>query len=156
MASRLQKITFGEMRQMGVRGLLVYCSDYHCSHWTVISADRWSDDVRLSDLEPLFVCQACGTRPAELRPDFEWNKAQRGNVQRPHSRRETRPNERQNKERPQLGGKLEPSLCRGHMLRHRWRMALNLKIVSCSPMACRRLLAKTAAVLGSNTSSRPA
>jgi len=66
-------------------GLLVYCSDYHCSHWTTISADRWSDDVRLSDLEPLFVCQACGTRPAELRPDFEWNKPQRGNVQRPHS-----------------------------------------------------------------------
>jgi hypothetical protein len=29
-----QKITFGEMRAMGVRGLLVYCSDYHCSHWT--------------------------------------------------------------------------------------------------------------------------
>src|SRR4051794_1175395 len=80
---RKQKITLGEMRQMGVRGLLVYCSDYR-SHWTTINADRWPDDVRLSDLEPLFVCQACGTRPAELRPDFEWSKAHRGNVQRPH------------------------------------------------------------------------
>ena len=58
------------MRQMGVRGLLVYCSDYRCSHWGRIIADRWADDVRLSDLEPLFVCQACGT----LRPNFHWEK----------------------------------------------------------------------------------
>ena len=60
--NRPQKITFGEMRGMGVRGVLVYCSDYHCSHSVAISADRWPDDVRLSDLEPLFVCQACGTK----------------------------------------------------------------------------------------------
>jgi len=31
------------MREMGVRGLLVYCSDYHCSHSVAISADRWPD-----------------------------------------------------------------------------------------------------------------
>lgn len=37
------------MRAAGVRGLLIYCSDYHCSHWTAISGDRWQDDVRLSD-----------------------------------------------------------------------------------------------------------
>jgi len=29
-----QKITFGEMRASGVRGLLVWCSDYRCGHWT--------------------------------------------------------------------------------------------------------------------------
>jgi hypothetical protein len=40
------------MRASGVRDLLIYCSDYHCSHWTAISGDRWPDDVRLSDLEP--------------------------------------------------------------------------------------------------------
>src|SRR3954466_1305335 len=76
--TRPQKITLGEMREMDIRGVLVYCSDYKCSHWGRISADRWPDDVRLSDLEPLFVYQAWGTRPAELRPDFEWNKPQRG------------------------------------------------------------------------------
>jgi hypothetical protein len=48
MLSRPQKITFAEMRASGVRGLLVYCSDYHCSHWTAISGDRWPDDVRLA------------------------------------------------------------------------------------------------------------
>jgi hypothetical protein len=35
-----------EMRASGIRGLLIYCSDYHCSHWTAISGDRWPDDVR--------------------------------------------------------------------------------------------------------------
>jgi hypothetical protein len=43
---RPQKITFAEMRAAGVRGLLVYCSDYHCSHWTRLDADCWPDDVR--------------------------------------------------------------------------------------------------------------
>jgi hypothetical protein len=33
--------------------------------------DRWADHVRLSDLEPLFVCQVCGHRGADVRPLFE-------------------------------------------------------------------------------------
>ena len=28
MTDRQTKITFGEMREMGVRGLLIYCADY--------------------------------------------------------------------------------------------------------------------------------
>ena len=70
--TRQQKITFGEMRASGVRGLLIYCSDFRCSHSTTLSADRWPDDVRLSDLELLFVCQACGERGADVRPNFDW------------------------------------------------------------------------------------
>src|SRR6476659_5618509 len=65
---RPQKITFGEMREMGIRGVLVYCSDYRCSHSIALSADRWSG-VRLSDIEPRFVWKACGQRGAEVRPD---------------------------------------------------------------------------------------
>ena len=72
-----QKITFGEMRAAGVRGLLVYCSDYKCSHGTAISGDRWPDDVRLSDVEPLFTCQVCGQKGADVRPDFSWEEAAR-------------------------------------------------------------------------------
>jgi hypothetical protein len=30
--TRPQKITLGEMRSSGVRGLLVYCSDYKCGN----------------------------------------------------------------------------------------------------------------------------
>jgi len=29
------------MRDMGVRGLLVYCADYRCSHLIAISGDGW-------------------------------------------------------------------------------------------------------------------
>ena len=42
-----KKITFGEMRSSGVRGVLIYCADYKCSHSIAISADRWPNDVRL-------------------------------------------------------------------------------------------------------------
>jgi hypothetical protein len=69
---RPTKITFAEMREMGVRGVLVYCADYHCSHSLALSADRWPDDLRLSNIEPRFVCRACGKRGAEVRPDFNW------------------------------------------------------------------------------------
>jgi hypothetical protein len=66
---RQQKITLGEMRSFGgPRRLLVYCSDYHCAHSVVIDASGWGDNVRLSDLEPKFICQACGHRG---RPLFE-------------------------------------------------------------------------------------
>jgi hypothetical protein len=64
-----QKITFGEMRASGVRGVLVYCADYKCSHSTAISGDRWLDDVRVSDIEPSFTCRACGQKGADVRPD---------------------------------------------------------------------------------------
>src|ERR1700752_20274 len=37
-------------------------------------ADRWDDDVRLSDLEPEFTCSACGKRGADVRPDFDWDR----------------------------------------------------------------------------------
>ena len=32
LVTRQQKITLGEMRSSGVRGLLVYCADYKCAH----------------------------------------------------------------------------------------------------------------------------
>jgi hypothetical protein len=78
--ARHQKITLAEMRASGVRGLLIYCSDYKCSHSTAISGDRWPDQVRLSDLEPRFTCQACGQKGADVRPNFNWEKEQRAAV----------------------------------------------------------------------------
>jgi len=38
-----EKITFGEKRASGVRGILIYCADSRCSHWTAISGDWWPD-----------------------------------------------------------------------------------------------------------------
>jgi hypothetical protein len=71
MSARPQKITFGEMREAGVRGILIYCSDYKCSHSIAISAEQWPDHVRLSDLEARFVCKACGHKGADVRPLFD-------------------------------------------------------------------------------------
>ena len=74
MPDRPQKITFGEMRDMGVRGLLVYSADYCCSHSIAMSGNAWPDDARLSDIEERFTCRVCGKRGADVRPDFNWNK----------------------------------------------------------------------------------
>ena len=71
---REQKITFGEMRESGVSCVTVFCSDYRCAHSVALSADRWPDHVRLSDIEPQFVCKACGRRGADVRPDFQHAK----------------------------------------------------------------------------------
>jgi hypothetical protein len=78
--NRPKKITFGEMRSTGVRGVLVYCSDYKYSHSIAISAEQWPDDLRLSDLETRFVCRACGKRGADIRPDFHWDKKLAGGM----------------------------------------------------------------------------
>jgi hypothetical protein len=78
MPARPQKISLGEMRASGVRGLLIYCADYRCSHSITISADRCPADVRLSYLEPKFTCQACGHRGADVRPLFAVDKPSSG------------------------------------------------------------------------------
>ena len=69
MTSRPQKITFGELREMGVDEVLIYCAN-RCGHHTELSADLWPDHVRLSDIEPKFICTGCGKRGAEVRPNF--------------------------------------------------------------------------------------
>ena len=60
---RPTKITFREMRDMGVRGVVVYYADYKCSHSQAISADGWADDVRLSHIErTASSAKRCGKR----------------------------------------------------------------------------------------------
>ena len=54
-----QKITFAEMRESGARGLLVYCADDRCSQ-SIAVADRWPDEVQLSDIEPRVTCTSRG------------------------------------------------------------------------------------------------
>ena len=65
-----QIITFGEMRESGVRDVLIYCRDHHCSHHVETNADGRPDHVLLSDIEPNFTCTRCGHRGAEVRPAF--------------------------------------------------------------------------------------
>jgi hypothetical protein len=37
---RPQKMTIGEVHEVGIRGLLVYCSDHKCSHSVEINKAR--------------------------------------------------------------------------------------------------------------------
>lgn len=71
MGRRPQKITFAEMRSQGEEyRLIIFCGGVKCSHNTVVADDpeRWPGHVRLSDIEPKFVCTACGHRGAIVRP----------------------------------------------------------------------------------------
>lgn len=61
-----------EMRSTGASALTVFCKDYRCSHnvrWPAAEVDKWQDQVRLSDLEPRFVCRVCGKRGAIIRSE---------------------------------------------------------------------------------------
>jgi hypothetical protein len=70
--ARQQKITLGEMRSSGARGLLIYCADYKCPYWIRISADQWVRRMcGWSDLADRFTCTVCGARGADVRPDFD-------------------------------------------------------------------------------------
>ena len=62
------------MCEMGIRGLIVYCADYRCSHSIAISGDSWPDDVRLSTSKIGSSARASGKRGADVRPDFNWDK----------------------------------------------------------------------------------
>jgi hypothetical protein len=46
MSARQERITFADMCAAGVPGILVYCSDYKCSHSIALMADRWPVDAR--------------------------------------------------------------------------------------------------------------
>ncbi len=52
MADRPTKITFADMRDMGVRGILIYCADYHCSRPVAMSGDRWPMRFGLATSSP--------------------------------------------------------------------------------------------------------
>jgi hypothetical protein len=58
----------------GVRGILIYCADFKCSHSTAAAAGQWPDELGLSDIEVRFTCKTCGKKGADVRPDFNWDK----------------------------------------------------------------------------------
>jgi hypothetical protein len=47
MRDRPKKITFADMREMDVRGLLIYCSDHKCSHHLVKMSAMADQMIRL-------------------------------------------------------------------------------------------------------------
>ncbi|WP_426424780.1 hypothetical protein [Bradyrhizobium genosp. A] len=57
-------------RNAACDGVLIYCADYRCGNRIEMMADRWSDELRMSDIELCFVFTRCGQRGAEVRPKF--------------------------------------------------------------------------------------
>jgi hypothetical protein len=70
-SDRSEKITFAEMREQGVRGLLIYCSDYRCSRSIAASGDPWPGAFRSrAAVRMLRPRQArCRCAPLRGRPD---------------------------------------------------------------------------------------
>src|SRR5215213_6292176 len=52
-------MTFGNMREQGVRNLSVYCRD--CHHWPLLNVDHMPDDVEIQTIERRLVCSRCGS-----------------------------------------------------------------------------------------------
>jgi hypothetical protein len=78
---REQKITIRQMREMGVRGLLIYCSDYKCTSAAIPPRSTATDGpMRCGDPairhRAAFHLQSVRQEGAGVRPDFNWDKKQ--------------------------------------------------------------------------------
>ncbi len=65
-------MTLGNMRENGVRSLIVHCSDVTCRHEAIMNVDAYGDDVFAPSLGPRMRCQRCGQRGADVMPN--WNE----------------------------------------------------------------------------------
>jgi len=65
-----EPMTLANMRQNGVRRLLVYCNGLRCWHSATVDADFLAGDVVLKSLEPRMVCSRCGLIGADVRPNW--------------------------------------------------------------------------------------
>jgi hypothetical protein len=75
--ARILPATPSQQRLEKLRADANYCRDFRCSHLNMVpdDADRWPDELRISDIEDKFVCTTCGKRGADIRPD--WQSAKR-------------------------------------------------------------------------------
>jgi hypothetical protein len=65
----IEPMTLGNMRELDVRSLAVYCR--RCHHQAVLSADRWPDHVAVSSFGPRMACTRCGIIDADARPNWQ-------------------------------------------------------------------------------------
>ena len=67
-------MNLGDIREMGVQGVLIYCADFRCSHSIAISADRWPDDVRAHQRDALNRHYIRAFNPKGKEPHWGWRK----------------------------------------------------------------------------------
>ena len=67
-----QKITFGEMRESGVRDVLIYCRDHRCGHHIEINANMLTAGPTTCDCRTSSRSSSakCRQRGGEIRPNF--------------------------------------------------------------------------------------
>jgi hypothetical protein len=63
-------MTLGNMRQKGVRSLIVTCSNVTCRHEAIVNVDAYSDDLFVPSLGLRMRCERCGQRGADVRPNW--------------------------------------------------------------------------------------
>jgi len=64
-------MTLGNMRENGVRSLLIHCSNSTCRHEAIVNVDAYGDDVFVPSLGPRMRGQLCCQRGADVMPN--WN-----------------------------------------------------------------------------------
>jgi hypothetical protein len=64
-------MTLGNMRELGVRGLAVYCVNHACRHQTIISADDYADEIEIPSFGRRMKCSKCGGRRVDVRPNWK-------------------------------------------------------------------------------------
>jgi hypothetical protein len=57
------------MRQNGVRCLLVHCLD--CTHTASLNVDGQPDRLSVKSFEKRMTCSKCGSRKVDVRPDWK-------------------------------------------------------------------------------------
>jgi hypothetical protein len=65
-------MTLGNMRELGVRGVLVSCLNHECRHQAVFSADDYADEIEVPSFRPRMKCGKCGGKNVDVRPN--WNE----------------------------------------------------------------------------------
>lgn len=63
-------MTLGNMRENGVRSLIVHCSNVACRHEKIVSVDPYSDDVFVATFGPRMGCERYGQRGADVMPNW--------------------------------------------------------------------------------------
>jgi hypothetical protein len=66
-----QPMTLGNLRQLGVRGLIVACFDPSCRHERALGVDDYADEVEVSSFAPRMVCSKCGGNRVGVRPNWK-------------------------------------------------------------------------------------
>jgi hypothetical protein len=71
MQNALTSMTLGNMRQIGVRTLAMWCDGHDCNHHQIIDVSTYPDYLPVPEFGPRMVCTVCGAIGADARPNWD-------------------------------------------------------------------------------------